>query len=58
MSVYKSYKSGTNVKTLAKNWGVRRTYNSLRRKLKGSQLRIKHNRIQLLNKRGSWDYLT
>lgn len=57
MSVYKSYKSGTNVKTLAKNWGVRRTYNSLKRKLP-NLVRIKHNRIQMINKRGSWDYLT
>lgn len=57
MSVYKSYKSGTNVKTLVKNWGVRRTYNSLKRKL-NTQLRIKHNRIQVLNKKGTWDYLT
>lgn len=57
MSVQKSYKNGTEIKELTKNWGVRRTFNSLKKVLKSS-IRIKHNKIQVLNKRRAWTYVT
>jgi hypothetical protein len=57
MSIYKSYKHGANIKTLTKNWGVRKTFNSLKRKLP-KLVRIKHNKIQMINKKGVWTYLT
>lgn len=58
MSIYKSYKTGSKIQTLVKNFGNRRTYNALKRKLTRGSLRIKHNKIQVLNTKGVWKYLT
>ena len=58
MSIYKSYKQGNSIKQLTESWGVRKTFNSLKRALGRSLVRIKHNKIQTLNKKGVWTYLT
>lgn len=55
MSIYKSYKHGGTIKGLVKDYGVRKTFTSLKRNMKRGLVRIKHNRIQMLN--GSkWEY--
>lgn len=56
MSIYKSYKHGGDICELTKTYGVRKTYNSLKRKLP-KLVRIKHNKIQMLNEKGNWSYL-
>jgi hypothetical protein len=57
MSIYKSYKSGGKIKSLVETNGVRKTFTALKRKLTGSMVRIKHNRIQMLDKKTkTWIY--
>lgn len=57
MSVYRSYKTGSKIPTLVKKFGNRRTYNALKKKLTRGSLRIKHNKLQVLDKRGVWKYV-
>lgn len=56
MGVYKSYKHGSGLEVLIQEYGVRKTYNALKRKLGKTEVRIKHNRLQMKNRSKNWQY--
>jgi hypothetical protein len=58
MSIYKSYKTGFSIRKLAEDNGLRTTYNSLRHNLGKKNVRLKNNRIQILDTKNRWAYRT
>jgi hypothetical protein len=56
MGIYKQYKHGASAYSLTKEYGVRKTYNALRKKLGKTEVRIKHNKLQVKSIRGTWTY--
>lgn len=56
MGIYKQYKHGGGLQSLVKEYGVRRTFNALRRQLGRTQVRLKHNKLQIKNRSNNWKY--
>ena len=49
MSIYKQYKHGACIKCLIKDYGLRRTFASLRYNLPKEMVRLKNNKIQVFS---------